>query len=172
MNLQAEMQHAKSHSCFLLVLIRPPNLWGLRLWSCRSNEDPVGWLLLWKEKGCAGKQEVSSQPTQMLVGCLSSLWLNWRYMEKSLSYSTLASPWESGNRQREIQILGNQVKVAGVLDLWEALLSVTKAILVHLQGGKVALVSGSTCPRGQSVPMCANPPFTTEVFGCLDTWHM
>lgn len=104
------MQHAKLHSCFLLVLIRPPNLWGLRLWSCRSNEDPVGWLSLWKEKGCTAKQEVSSQPAQMFVGCLSSLWLNWRYMTKSLSYSTLASPCESGNRQRENTNLGKTSK--------------------------------------------------------------
>lgn len=104
------MQHAKLHSCFLLVLIRPPNLWGLRLWSCRSNEDPVGWLSLWKQKGCTAKQEVSSQPAQMFVGCLSSLWLNWRYMRKSLSYSTLASPCESGNRQRENTNLGKTSK--------------------------------------------------------------
>lgn len=72
----------------------------------------------------------------------------------------------------KIQILGKQVKVAGVLDLWEALLSVTKALLVHLQGDKIALVSGPTCPQGQAVHICANPHFTREVLECLDTQHM
>lgn len=86
---------------FLLVLIRPPNLWELRFRSCRSDEDPVVWLLMWKEKDCTAKQEVSSQPAQMLVGFLSSLWSNWRYMEKSLSYSALVSLCDSDNRQRK-----------------------------------------------------------------------
>lgn len=42
----------------------------------------------------------------MFVGCLSLLRWKCRYMEKSLSYFTLASSYESGNRQRENINLG------------------------------------------------------------------
>ena len=42
----------------------------------------------------------------MSIGCLSSLQWNWRYMEKSLLYFTLAFLCESGNSQEENINLG------------------------------------------------------------------
>lgn len=74
--------------------------------------------------------------------------------------------------RKKIYILGKQVKVAGVWDLWEALLCVTKALLGHVQGGKVAQVSGPTCPQGEAVHICANPHVTSKELEHLDTRHM
>lgn len=64
----------------------------------------------------------------------------------------------------KIQILGKQVKLAEFLDLWEAVLCATIVLPVHLQGDKVALVSGLSCSQGQAVYIHANSHFTSHVF--------
>lgn len=89
-------------------------------------------------------------------------------MEKSLSYSTLASPCESGNRERENINLGKTSKSGwGFGSLGSSALCY-KGTPGAPSRGKVVLVSGPTCPQGQAVHIFANPHFTSKVLECLD----